>query len=677
MLDDDQARVVAHDDGPAAVLAGAGSGKTRCTTERALRRLTRSGIPGESMLLLTFTNRAAGEMRERLRARLPADLAMPWIGTFHAYGNQMLRQFGKAIGVPRNATLMDGEDARRMLDALLAGPFPDKVRRQRVMQLYDAITAGGLDITAHEDLPAIRDTLAENEFGPVATARFIERLRRYDKEKRSAAVMDFSDLIQLPSRLLRTDPALAERISGNLLDITVDEAQDTDGAQFRLLRQLMPANRTLLMVGDDDQAIYEWRHARPRNLRDFIDAFGASVFRLERNYRSTPAIVTGAASLVGHNTERLDKKPRPVRPAPPDDRIRLHHHRLVDGMADYLAEQLRLRIEAGTSPADIAVLYRKNRLARNVETALLRLGLPYRVKAGMDLLSYADVRMMLAAGRLAANRRDIRALSRLADLVPGLGAQGINRLLEGGGDPLANGWKLKPQAAGAVERLSGALNALYGRGPEELLSWCMTTPLFRDWLRQRGIRHAGGINNQEALNQAMKPMQGRMEAIQRAMKRRLDGLPANTLADVRWATALEFMTAGTDDTDADTPMITLSTMHAAKGLEWPEVHVFGFSSGLMPMEREGTVDNMEEERRLAYVAITRAENRLHLHHADKLDMGNGAGLQTVQVSPFLAELGRHGAVELLDHRGQAPVAGKDAEHKPGKDWLAEMRRRFA
>ncbi|MEX0872950.1 MAG: ATP-dependent helicase, partial [Aquisalimonadaceae bacterium] len=651
MLDDDQARVVAHDDGPAAVLAGAGSGKTRCTTERALRRLTSAGIAGEAILLLTFTNRAAGEMRERLKARLPAGLTLPWIGTFHSFGSQLLRKHGKIIGVPGNATLMDSEDARRMLDALLAGPFPDKARRQQAMQHFDAITAAGLDVTTHEDLLLIRDHLAENEFGPVATARFIERLRRYDREKRNAAVLDFADLIQLPARLLRADPDLRERVAGGLQDITVDEAQDTDGAQFRLLRLLMPASRTMLLVGDDDQAIYEWRHARPANLRDFIESYAATTYRLERNYRSTPAIVNSGANLVSNNTDRLEKRPRPVRPAPTDDRLRLHHHGGPDAMADKLAEQLRDSIQAGTSPADIAVLYRKNRLARVLETALLRLALPYRVKAGMDLLSYADVRMMLAAGRLASNRRDIRALSRLADLVPGLGARGVNRLLEGGADPLANGWKLKPQAAGALERLSAALQTLHDRGPEHLLDWCMATSLFKEWVRQRARRHAGGSGDADALHQAMRPMLSRMEAVQRALRRRLDGLPGTAAAHARWAAALEVIASGSDDADPDTPMITLSTMHAAKGLEWPEVHVFGFSSGLMPLEREGVVENLAEERRLAYVTITRAQHRLHLHHADRMDLGNGAGMQPTEVSPFLAELGDRNNLLLIDHRG--------------------------
>lgn len=675
MLDDDQARVVAHDDGPAAVLAGAGSGKTRCTTERALRRLTESGVSGESMLLLTFTNRAAGEMRERLKTRLPSGISLPWIGTFHGFGNQLLRRHGKIIGIPRNATLMDGEDARRMLDALLAGPFPDRGKRQRAMQLHDAMSAAGLDVTEHGDLLQIRDHLEAAGFGPVATARFIERIRRYDREKRTAAVMDFADLIMLPARLLRSDPALRDQVAGGFRDITVDEAQDTDGAQFRLLRLLMPGSRTMLLVGDDDQAIYEWRHARPANLRDFIASYDATIYRLERNYRSTPAIVDTGANLVGHNADRLDKRPRAVRPAPPNDYVHLHLHADQDAMADQLARDLRDTIQSGTPASDLAVLYRKNRLARILETALLRYGVPYRVKSGMDLLSYADVRMMLAAGRLAANRRDVRALSRLADLVPGLGARGIHRLLEGGSNPLDNGWKLKPRTAATLERLTRALSELHDRGPERLLDWCGRTPLFRDWLDQRARRHAGS-GDAEAMQRAQRPMLGRMEAVQRAMRRRLDTLPGATATDTRWATALEVIASGNDEGDPDTPLVTLSTMHAAKGLEWPEVHVFGFSSALMPLEREGVVENLAEERRLAYVTITRAQHRLCLHHADRVDVGNGSGPQTVDLSPFLGELGADDRLKRTDHRGTCPAESTDSGPKAAGDWLEEMRQRF-
>ncbi|MGD8429117.1 MAG: UvrD-helicase domain-containing protein, partial [Ectothiorhodospiraceae bacterium] len=229
MLDTDQAQVVAHEEGPAVVLAGAGSGKTRCTTERALRRLTESGVPSESMVLLTFTNKAAGEMRERLGARLPTGHRLPWIGTFHSFGNQLLRRHGERIGVPRNATLMDAEDAYRMLDALLASPFANRDLRLKASRIHEQANANGLDATDPADLAQIKAYCDGAGFGPVAAARFLEALRRYEREKRRAGVMDFSDLILLPVRLLRQDEELRARLIGELRDITVDEAQDTDG----------------------------------------------------------------------------------------------------------------------------------------------------------------------------------------------------------------------------------------------------------------------------------------------------------------------------------------------------------------------------------------------------------------------------------------------------------------
>lgn len=678
MLDEDQARVVAHDDGPAAVLAGAGSGKTRCTTERAVRRLVDCGLPGESMLLLTFTNKAAGEMRERIRTRLPADLSLPWIGTFHAYGSQLLRRHGRRIQVPPNATLMDPDDARRMLDAMLAGPFPDREHRQRMLALHDLATSRGLDVVEPGDLSALRDLLEAHDVGPVASARFIQRLRRYDGEKRRAGILDFADLILLPARLLRQDPALAEQLRGGLKDLTVDEAQDTDGAQFRLLSLLMPLDRTVLLVGDDDQAIYEWRHARPENMRDFIDLYQARVYRLERNYRSTPAIVGGGVSLVRHNLGRLEKNPYAVRAAPADDALCLCLHADAEGMAEQVADRIADRLKSGLAADQIAVLYRKNRLARVLEAALLRAGIPYWVKAGMDLLAYADVRMMLSAGRLAANPADARALSRLADLVPGLGARGVGRLLEAGAsDPLAQRHRLSTQAAARVKELADAIDALRHAGPHGLLDWCEETPLFANWLRQRA-RHGQrpGASPQASLKDLLAPARSRMAAIQRAIRRRLDGLGPGADPALRWSSALEVMTAANEDPDADRPRVTLCSIHGAKGLEWPEVHLFGFSEGLMPMARDGEIANLAEERRLAYVAITRARNCLTLHHADRVDIGAGQGTQTVDVSRFLDEVRRGQTVRQEDCRLAVTAAIAGNEGRAPGDWLADMRRRL-
>jgi DNA helicase-2/ATP-dependent DNA helicase PcrA len=677
MLDSDQAKVVAHETGPAAVLAGAGSGKTRCTTERAARRLTESGIPSDGLILLTFTNKAAAEMRERLRKRLPESVKLPWIGTFHSFGNRLLRTYGSRIGVPNNATLMDADDAGRMLDAFLAVPLPDKSRRIDAMRLYETINAHGLDIADEADLPAVDALCAENGFSGHARRGFIDALRKFEAEKRRAAVLDFADLILLPQRLLRRHPELQDKLRRTLRDVTVDEAQDTDGAQFRLLQLIVPEDRTVLLVGDDDQAIYEWRHARPENMRDFIERYGATIYRLERNYRSTPAIVTGGAALVRHNENRLEKNPYPVREAPQADRVRLVEYDDAEAMADGVADRIGAAIATGTSASDIAVLYRKNRLSRIVETALLRRGIPYRIKAGTDLLSYSEVRMMLAAGRLAANRRDVRALARLADLVPGLGAKGVGHMIAAGDDPLLQTGRLSAKAAQGVRDLATALEGLYRRGPTALLEWCEETGLFKAWLNERArnsLQSAGKPSDPHEVRQALRPALGRMNAVQTAMRRRLESLADPGTLDERWATALEVVAAGTDEAESDVPKVTLCTIHAAKGLEWPIVHLFGFSEGLMPMSREDIVENLPEERRLAYVALTRAQNHIVLHHADRMDIGTGDGTQRFVVSRFVEEIRGGHDIETIDRRrgGDAP-SGEDAQ-KAARDWIAQMRK---
>jgi DNA helicase-2/ATP-dependent DNA helicase PcrA len=677
MLDPDQAKVVAHETGPAAILAGAGSGKTRCTTERAARRLTESAVPSDALVLLTFTNKAAAEMRERLRARLPQGLALPWIGTFHSFGNRMLRIYGERIGIPKNATLMDADDAGRMLDAFLASPFPEPTRRQDALRLHETLCAHGLDVTAEADLLAAEALCERQHFAGHTKRGLIEALRRFDSEKRRAGILDFSDLILLPARLLRKDTGLQEKLRAKLKDVTVDEAQDTDGAQFRLLKLITPTDNTVLLVGDDDQAIYEWRHARPENMRDFIDEYGATVYRLERNYRSTPAIVNGGAALVRHNENRLEKNPYAVREAPRVDRVRLIEYDDADAMADGVADRIHAAIATGLSPAHIAVLYRKNRLSRTVETALLRRGLPYRIKAGTDLLSYADVRMMLAAGRLAFNRRDVRALARLADLIPGLGAKGVGQMIAAGDDPLRHTARLLPKAAAGVRDLSNALDRLHQLGPTKLLEWCQETPLFRAWLHQRAkvaLKQSSKPTDATEIKQALRPALGRMNAVQAAMRKRQESAGSDAGADERWAAALEVIAAGTDEAESDVAKVTLCTIHASKGLEWPCVHLFGFSDGLMPMARERIVENLPEERRLAYVALTRAQNEIMLHHADRIDLGVGSGVEKMPVSRFVAEIERGHEVEVVDRRsGSGPDPQPDAK-AAAKDWLAQMRK---
>jgi DNA helicase-2/ATP-dependent DNA helicase PcrA len=200
--------------------------------------------------------------------------------------------------------------------------------------------------------------------------------------------------------------------------------------------------------------------------------------------------------------------------------------------------------------------------------------------------------------------------------------------------------------------------------------------VFRDWLQQRArrrLKSAGQATTSADVRQALRPALGRMGAVQRAMQRRLQSLPADAGVDLRWATALEIVAAGTDEAETDQPKVTLGTVHGAKGLEWPEVHLYGFSEGLMPMARDGVVENLTEERRLAYVAITRAQNRLTLHHADRVDIGTGRGIETVALSRFVDELDAGGAVQRVDRRrGALPAVEAAGDERP-QDWLAQMR----
>lgn len=248
-------------------------------------------------------------------------------------------------------------------------------------------------------------------------------------------------------------------------------------------------------------------------------------------------------------------------------------------------------------------------------------------------------------------------------------------MIAAGDDPLLQTGRLSAKAAKGVQELAAALDALYKAGPDELLRWCETTPLFRSWLLARA-KNALKANNrpvdQVELKQAMKPALGRMSAVQRAMSKRLETAPRNATPEERWCTALEVIAGGTDEAEGDQPKITLCSIHASKGLEWPIVHLFGFSDGLVPMAREKEVENLPEERRLAYVALTRAQNQITLHHADAIDLGTGSGPQPMPVSRFLAEITSGHEVEIIDRRGPTPASNKQAQQN-ARDWLAKMR----
>lgn len=660
-VDRDQEKVVAHETGPAVVLAGAGSGKTRCTTERAARRI-REGVDPKRLVMLTFTNKAAREMRERLTRLVPQGTRKPWIGTFHAYGSFLLRTYGGRIGISRRACLIDADDADRMLKSILSDDFRD-TELKAAMKYHEAVVSSGLEWRDQASLPRLHRLAEACGLDGRSMKRAFAGFEKFEEAKRRANLVDFGDLLVLPARLLERDAELAASVRNALDDLTVDEAQDTNAAQFRLLDLLMPGDRTVILVGDDDQAIYEWRHARPQNMMDFIEHHGATVYRLERNYRSRAPIVERATMLVENNEDRLEKNPYATRRDGADRLPSLSLHERGEEMARAIAIGAADAIARGKPAGEVAVIYRINRLADMLQEALLKDGIPFQIKGGTNILERAEVRMMLALGRYALNRSDRLALDRIAEMVPGLGTRGASRIAHGE----APSSVLKKGASRAFGAMESELDALYEAGPESLAVSVLEMDLFWQWLRGRqraslkrmlekgktppglGIR---GEIPEAALDERIEQMViPRLEAVQRIITARMRFDGAGDLKLPRqWVHALEVVMSGDDDEEMARDKVLLSTIHGVKGLEFSEVHVAGFSEGIMPLAHEGEVQNLPEERRVLYVAMTRAKDVLHLHHAQRLPIGGNALMRDLSLSRFAGEIGR---VIILGNRAAA------------------------
>ena len=645
-LDPDQERVANHGNGNALVLAGAGSGKTACVTERAARRLI-SGVHPSRLLLLTFTNKACKEMSERLEKRLREEGflgGMPLVNTFHSFGHRLLRKNAAACYRRPNPSLLDADDSEKMLLTLMQDHAMSRGGLDLALAAYDKIRNDGLDPTVESEKAALLRLLTLREhILPEEAPKLLEVAAAYELRKREQNLIDFDDLICLPIRALRENPDLRTRVNTQLLDITVDESQDNNLAQYKLLRLL--AGPTVVMVGDDDQSIHRWRGAHPDGLGQFQKEFEATIYRLERNYRSVPVIVNSATSLIRCNTERMEKNPYPVRQ---EDRgpIPHHNHFTSDAMAEQIASSIRKTMAAGIPADRIAILYRTNSMARVLEPSLLKYGIPYRIKAGMEMMQFAEIKMMMAAARLAVNPHDLQALHRLSDLVPGLGEKSIARMAESPNEKgILENWPLAPKKhQETLQKLQASLADLYRQGPDKLIAWAVGPGGFKAWMTKEAERAAKtrhkdpeSANFKEAVNEILGKRVARMKLIQDTVKMRLEGLPEDAEHDDLWAEAMDLFLRPPDE-DPGKPAVILSTVHGSKGLQWHTVHVAGFSEGLMPFQREGKIFNMTEERCLAYVAMTRAEVDLHLHHPRIMDFKMGGDVKELSMSRFVQDI---------------------------------------
>ncbi len=626
-----QAEAVRHFEGPILVLAGAGSGKTRVLTTRIARLIELHGVRPEQVLSVTFTNKAAGEMRSRVGRLLGHDPAGMWIGTFHAIGARLLRRSAHLVGRTASFTIYDEDDT---LGAL--------------KRLMERVGVSPKDHAPKAVLAAISDAknalVGPDEFANLARDPFSRSVAAvYDKFEgalRQSNAVTFDDLLVLPVRILRDDPALLGSLRERFRHILVDEYQDTNRAQYQLIKMLGGEHGNVMVVGDDDQSIYGWRGADIRNILDFEKDFpNATLVRLEENYRSTPRILDLANIVISANTERRGKTLRPTQPD--GDKVSLMVAADERDEADSIADEILTRRSGPTRPMlrDIAILYRTNAQSRALEEAMRKRSIPYRLIGAVRFYDRREIRDLMGYLKLIANPADDEAFRRaVAAPKRGLGDTSIETLAgaaQSAGIPLL-------EAARRPELVA----ALRPAARTALVDFSALIHRFREQAREAGVDEV--LRDLiEAIGYATYLKNEGPEGIERLDNvRELVAGAAETVADEGGEVGLTpldhflqraTLVAGIDGLDPNADAITMMTMHNAKGLEFPIVFISGLEDGLFPLARAYDDPSMlQEERRLFYVGITRAERKLILSYAEQRRR-NGE-LLPGRPSSFLAQI---------------------------------------
>ena len=633
-----QCEAVRHVEGPLLVLAGPGSGKTRVVTHR-IAHLLREGVAASEILALTFTNKAAEEMRTRVEALSPDKRV--WVSTFHRFGARLLRQYAELVGLTPNFTIYDTDDARQTLRrAVEAGGI--RTAHYTPERIAAAISAAKNQLITAEQYQA--------RTGSPLSQIVAEVYPAYQQRLLTSSAVDFDDLLLHVANLLYQNPEVRSELDARFRFILVDEYQDTNRAQYVMLRALSVDHPNLAATGDPDQSIYGWRGADIKNILQFESDFPqVKVVRLEQNYRSTKAVLRIADQLIQQN---LRRKPKALftdnaAGAP----VRLVRYATQDDEASGIAEAIAAEVAAGRRrPQDFAIFYRVNALSRSLERGLREHGLPYQMIRGQEFYQRKEIKDVLAYCQLINNPRDDQAVMRTINTpVRGIGRKTIDllgqhayvhgmTLLEAAREaPHIEG--LNPRSAKnslAYAALVDRLGKLAHAAVEEILGTVLAESKYREPLQESDAEEdLNRLANIEELLTDARQFDERHEG----------GGHLEEYLENAW------LVNETDDWQADTDKVTMMTLHAAKGLEFPVVFIVALEQGLLPHERSiNDQEQLEEERRLAFVGITRAKDELQLSYAVHRDF-RGQRRRTVP-SPFLLEMPRD-EMELVEVAGDS------------------------
>ena len=667
-LNPEQNAAVTHIDGPLVVLAGAGSGKTRVITQRIAHLLQNGHAKPGQILALTFTNKAANEMRSRVAGLIGKDAASKvFLGTFHSFCLRVLRREIERLGYRKNFSVSSESDVRTILRRVLddmdgvKDSFSPKLFLERITSIKNSgETSEGPDVEEEKD----SDTETEAKYRKWLPAIY----EKYQSALRAANTLDFDDLLVLTVELWHKHPEVLERYQNRFRYILVDEYQDTNAIQYRMLRALAGERANLFVVGDDDQSIYGWRGADIRNILDFESDYpGAQIVKLEQNYRSTQTILDAANAVIGRNKQRRPKK---LWSALGEGRAIDH---IITADSEHEAETAvewlqHVMQRAGGSFGDFAVLYRSNIQSRPFEIAFRRAGIPYVVRGGQDFFERTEVRDVLAYLRVIANPNDEAAVLRVVN-VPrrGVGDAALHHIHDVCREEGISFGKAMRRAS---ER--GTLSSRASQGIGEFLALVNG---FRAQFQSRsraipdlihGLIDASGYRA-EMRRLAKTPGQWvqrneNLDAVTQAAEQYCESTRTPSLTEFLDQCSLEPPDDPRRSDKRDDRSATLMTIHSAKGLEFPFVFIVGVEEGLMPHDKNVLGPGLEEERRLFYVALTRARRHVTLFEAIERDR-HGRSRPTT-TSRFLAEL-PEGSVNIR-HRASRPTPEDDSGKASGK-----------
>ncbi len=609
-LNDAQREAVSAPLGRTLVLAGAGSGKTRVLVHRAAWLARVEGVSPYSVLAVTFTNKAAGEMRGRIEALLGFSAAGMWVGTFHGLCHRLLRRHAREAGLPDTFQILDSEDQRRLIKRVMRALEIDE-SRWPVKQVQGFING-------HKDEGQRPDAIGDGS--DPYTDRMVRIYRAYQQACDRGGQVDFAELLLRAYETLQRTPALLQHYREQFRHVLVDEFQDTNRIQYAWLQQMIGVDADAFVVGDDDQSIYGWRGARVENIRRFAEDYpDTRTVRLEQNYRSTAHILNAANALIGHNSGRMGKKLW----TDGVDGEPIHVYAAFNELdeARFVVARIRDELQTGRARAEFAILYRSNAQSRVFEEALLAHGVPYKVYGGLRFFERAEIKDGLAYMRLANQRDDDAAFERVVNTpARGIGGKTLDTLREQARNRGLTLWQaaarahderlLPARAATAVGKFLALIDTLDETSRDQPLAQRMETVI-----RGSGLRELFGKQGDDRGESRLDNLNELVSAARGFEQEWEDDGEMDVLTAFLSHAALE---AGEGQGEEWEDCVQLMTLHSAKGLEFPVVFLSGMEEGLFPhrMSAEDP-ERLEEERRLCYVGMTRARERLLLSWAEK------------------------------------------------------------